>query len=146
MAFPTPSQSSPCAASAPTWPEEIEQAERRIEPLRAALAHIDAVLRLFDATSNPELIPAIRPTTRGTFFRHGEQVRLIFDALREAKGPLRTRPITEYVMLAKGLPADDWRVREGIADQVRIAPKRLEKRGRVWRMIVAPKTWWELVG
>jgi len=36
--------------------------------LRASLAHLDAVLRLFDATSNPELIPAIRPTTRGTFF------------------------------------------------------------------------------
>lgn len=50
------------------------------------------------------------------------------DALREAKGPLRARPITEYVMLAKGLPVDDWRVREGIADQVRVALTRLEKR------------------
>lgn len=124
---------------------EIDQAERRIEPLRAALAHRDAVLRLFDATSNPELIPAIRPSTRGTLFRHGEQMRLILDALREAEGPLRTRPITEYDILAKGLPTDDWRVREGIADQVRIALGRLERRGLVRRVVMAPEVWWELV-
>jgi hypothetical protein len=86
---------------------KIEQAEQRIEPLCASLAHLDAVLWLLDATSNPEPLPAIRPATRGTFFRHDEQFRLIFGALREAKGPLRTRSITDYVMLARGLPADD---------------------------------------
>lgn len=86
---------------------EIEQAERRVDPLRTALAHLDAVLRLSDATSNFELIPAIRPTIRGTFFRHGEQMRLCLEALREAKGPMRTRSVTEYAMTAKGLPTDE---------------------------------------
>jgi hypothetical protein len=125
---------------------EIAQAERRIEPLREALAHLDAVLRIFDATSNPELIPAIRPTTRGAFFRRGEQMRLCLEALREAKGPLRARSVAEYAMLEKGLPVDDRRVCEGIADQVRIALTRLERRGVVRKVMVAPEVWWELVG
>jgi hypothetical protein len=51
---------------------EIEAAERRIVPLRATLAQLDAMTRLFDPTANPELIPAIRPTRRSLFFRHGE--------------------------------------------------------------------------
>ena len=125
---------------------EIEQAERRIEPLRSALAHLDAVLRLFDTVRDPELIPAIRPTTRGTFFRHGEQMRLCLEALREAKGPMRARSVAEYAMLEKGLPVDDRRVCEGIADQVRIALTRLERRGVVRKVMVAPEVWWELVG
>ncbi|HVC61916.1 MAG TPA: hypothetical protein VND19_16340 [Acetobacteraceae bacterium] len=125
---------------------QIDQAERRIDPLRAALAHLDAVLRLFDATSNPELIPTIRPTTRGTFFRHGEQMRLCLEALREAGKPMRVRSVTEYAMLAKGLPVDDARVREGIADQVRIALGRMEKRGLVRRVVREPEGWWEVVG
>jgi hypothetical protein len=125
---------------------EIEQAERRIEPLRVALAQLDAVLRLFDATSNPELIPAIRPTTRGAFFRRGEQMRLCLEALREAKGPLRTRGVAEYAMLAKGIPTDDACLREGIGEQVRVALARLERRGMVRKVIVAPEVWWEPVG
>jgi hypothetical protein len=125
---------------------EIAQAERRIEPLRIALAHLDAVLRIFDATSNPELIPAIRPTTRGTFFRHGEQIRLCLEALREAKGPMRARSVAEFAMLAKGLPVDDRRVCEGIADQVRIALTRLDRRGTVRKVLISPEVWWELVG
>ena len=124
---------------------EIEAGERRLAPIRETLAQVDALIRLFDG-SNPELIPSIRPAVRGLFFRHGEQTRLILDALREAKGPIRTRPITEYIMLAKGLPVDDWRVREAIANQVRIALGRLEKRGMVRRVMREPEVWWELVG
>lgn len=125
---------------------EIDQAERRIDPLRAVLAHLDAVLRLFDATSNPEMIPAIRPTHRGLFFRHGEQMRLCLEALREAKGPMRARSVAEYAMLAKGLPVDDVGVRTTIIEQVRWGLARLERRGLVRKVLVAPETWWEVVG
>ena len=104
---------------------EIEHAERRIDPLRAALAHLDAVLRLFDDVRDPEPIPAIRPTTRGTFFRHSEHMRLCLDALREAEGPMR--------------------VREGVVDQVRVALTRLERRGwcgRSWLARECGGSWW----
>ena len=127
------------AAQARPYRWRVEQAERRIDPLRTALAHLDAVLQLFDATSDPELIPAIRPTVRGTFFKHGEQMRLCLEALREAKGPMRARAVAEYAMLAKGLPVDDRHMCEGIADQVRIALTRMERRGTVRRVIVAPE-------
>jgi len=33
-----------------------------------------------------------------------------------------------------------------MTDQVRIALTRLEKRGHVRRVVVAPEVWWELVG
>ncbi len=70
---------------------------------------------------------------------------MILEALREATGPMRARSVAEYAILAKGLSVDDGRVRDGIADQVRIALTRLERRGRVRRVIVAPEVWWELV-
>jgi hypothetical protein len=70
---------------------------------------------------------------------------LYLEALREAKRPMRTRSVAED-MMAKGLPPEDGHVREGIADQVRIALTRLDKRGVVRRVIVAPEVWWELVG
>jgi hypothetical protein len=101
---------------------EIEAAERRIAPLRATLAQLDAVIRLFDATGNPELIPAIRPVRRGLFFRHGEQMRLCLEALREAGEPLRgAQSVAEYAMLAKGLPVDDTEARTVIIEQAHMS-------------------------
>ena len=123
---------------------EIEAAEGSLAKQREALAQVDAVIRLFDARSNPELIPAIRPTPRCLFFRHGEQMRLCVSALREAGRPLRAAAVARYAMLAKGLPVDDWRVDQEVADRIRIALGRLAKRGVVRRIVVAPETWWEL--
>ena len=55
---------------------KIEAAECAIARDRAALAALDATIHLFEPETNPELIPAIRPTRHGLFFRHGEQTRL----------------------------------------------------------------------
>lgn len=68
---------------------EIESIERHIIAKREALAHVEAVLLIFEPASNPELIASIRPAPRGLFFRHGEQSRLCLEALREARGPLQ---------------------------------------------------------
>jgi hypothetical protein len=59
---------------------EREAAERRIVPLRATLAQLDAVIRLFEPAGNPEMIPSIRPSRRNLFFRHGEQTRLCVES------------------------------------------------------------------
>jgi hypothetical protein len=123
---------------------EIEALEQKAVPLREALAQIDALLRLFEG-SNPELIPAIRPAPRCLFFRHGEQQRLCLAALREAQGPMKTGAIAEYAILAKGIPTDDWHVRERVTGHIRIALGRLEKRAKVRRVVREPETWWELV-
>jgi hypothetical protein len=124
---------------------EIAAAEQRLAPVREALTQVDALIRLFEG-SNPELIPPIRPTPRCLFFRHGEQQRLCVAALREAGRPLPTRKVTDYVMLAKGLPSGNAAVREKVAQQTRTALVRLEKRGKVRRVVCEPEMWWELVG
>lgn len=123
---------------------EVDATERKLAKQRAELAQVDAVIRLFEPHTNPELIPAIRPTPRGLFFRHGEQVRLCLSALRKAGKPLRAAAVTEYAMLAKGLPVEDRHARAEIAEQIRTALYRLEKRGVVRRIIRAPEAWWEL--
>src|SRR5271168_4273081 len=83
---------------------EIAQAERQLADKYRALKNLDATIQLFEPTTTPESIQAIRPTRRGLFFRQGEQMRLCRDALREAGGLPSARQVAEYAMRAKGLP------------------------------------------
>src|SRR5947207_14758153 len=56
-----------------------------IDQLRANLAHVDAVLRLFDPETNPEDIEGKRRFPRRTeVFARGECTRMIYDGLRAA--------------------------------------------------------------
>jgi hypothetical protein len=103
--------------------------------LRATLAQLDAVIRLFEPTGDTELIPAIRPSRRNLFFRHGVQMRLRLEALREKGEPMQARSVAEYAMMMKGLPVDDARVRTTIIEQTRVAVARLEKRGLTTRRL-----------
>jgi hypothetical protein len=79
--------------------EETRQAERR-----EGLTTLDAVIRLFEPQSNPELIAPVRPctTVRNLFFRRGEQMRLCIQALREAAKPIPCRQVVDFCVAAKG--------------------------------------------
>ena len=124
---------------------EIEKAERLLSAQRQDLANLDAVIRLFEPETNPELIPSIRPVSRRSlFFHHGEQQRLCLDALRRANAPMRCRAIAEQAMLAKGLPIDKEALVQSVSLQVRVALFRLEAKGVARRIVTAPETWWEL--
>jgi hypothetical protein len=123
---------------------EIAQAERQLADKYKTLATLDATIQLFAPTTNPELIPAIRPHRRGLFFRQGEQMRLCLDALREAGGPMSARQVAEHAMRAKGLPAGNAAIVGSVAVQVRVALGRLEARGLVVKIISAPDAWWGL--
>jgi hypothetical protein len=123
---------------------EIAQAERQLADKHRALKNLDATIQLFEPTTNPELIQAIRPTRRGLFLRQGEQMRLCRDALREAGGPLSARQVAEYAMRANGLPVGNAPILASIAVQVRVALGRLEARGLVVKIISAPDAWWAL--
>ena len=101
---------------------EIAKAERMLAANKRDLANLDAVIRLFEPEANPELIPAIRPTSRRSlFFRHGEQMRIACDVLREADKPMRCRGVAEGVMLRKGLPVKNEAVVQSVSLQVRVA-------------------------
>lgn len=123
---------------------EIARAEQVLAKQREALAALDATIQLFAPTTNPDLIPAIRPTRRGLFFRHGEQTRFCVSALREAERPLSARQVAVYAMQAKGLPTDNAPILASITVQVRVALGRLEGKGMIRKIISRPDAWWEL--
>lgn len=124
---------------------EIEQAQRAIQKQRATLATLDAVIRLFEPVSNPELIAPIRPRAKGDpLFRMGELTRLVLAALREAEKPIRVGHINGYILAAKGLEEADHRVKTRIAEKVRGALKRMSRGGTVRKIVDWPEMWWEL--
>lgn len=125
--------------------DDIRRAIRGYEILiqraQRDLAHINAALKLFEATGNPSNFPSYVDLAR--VFRRGETTTICIDALR-AEGPLDTRQLTLRVMRAKGLDENDTILRNAVSFRVihvmrRHAAKRLvipsEKRNRafVWR-------------
>lgn len=65
---------------------QIAESERRTDQLRAELVHIDAVLRLFKPSLDPNDIPARkRRHVRSDYFAHGEISRRAYDAMRDGK-------------------------------------------------------------
>ena len=113
---------------------EIEAAERAIARQRASLANLDAALLLFDAERDPTLIPSVRPIRIRLYFRHGEQIRLCLEAVREADAPLETRQVAAFAMRAKGLDTGDLELLAAIVVQVRVALHRLAAKGLIFRI------------
>ncbi len=90
----------------------VSQLERQLSHQRADLAYLDATLRLFDPTIRLTAIRPRRQYVRNTWFRHGECLRLIYDALREAEQPVTTRAVCERIMQIKAIPATEARTRD----------------------------------
>jgi hypothetical protein len=109
----------------------------------ADLAHLDATMRLFDPEIRPKDIRPKQLRTRNVWFRPGECLRLIYDALREATQPVTTRELAERIMRVKAMPAADDRHRElvqktllGSLNRAKKTIARVETAGVVsWRLI-----------
>jgi hypothetical protein len=95
------------------------------------LPQLDAVIRMFTPDCNPDMIPPIRPGSHGLFFRYRELSRLIYDVLREAKGPQPFEGIVDQVVAIKGFTMDDGHVRKNIRDMIRANLIRLERVGKL---------------
>ena len=78
---------------------------------RTGLAHLDATMVLFDPELRPEEIRPRQRRTCNAWFRPGECLRLIYDALRDAPQPVTTRELVERITDVKGLLAVDDRQR-----------------------------------
>jgi hypothetical protein len=89
----------------------VSQLERQLAQQQANLAHLDATMRLFDPDIRPNRIPPKQPRARSVWFRPGECLRLIYDALREAAHPMTTHQLAERIIRVKGLPIADDRQR-----------------------------------
>lgn len=88
--------------------EEIREVilayEKRLLDAQHDLAHVNAALRLFEASGKPEDYPAYVDLNR--VFRRGE-ITAICKAAIAAEGPLDTRELTARVMASKGLDRSD---------------------------------------
>jgi hypothetical protein len=107
----------------------IHDLEKRIARQRANLANLDAAIKLFSPSTNPDAIPPKRVYRRTRYFAHNELSRLTQDALRTALGPLTSAGIAVAVMQAKGMPSDDAAIKEIVAARVLTVLRRLTKCG-----------------
>ncbi len=87
----------------------IAALEQRIVQHRADLVHVDAVLRLYAPTLEPDSIAPKAVRRRNDWFTPGELARLVLDVLRIAPTALTMREITVAVMQRRGLDPDDGR-------------------------------------
>src|ERR1700730_5083187 len=95
----------------------IHDLEKRITRQRANLANLDATIRLFSPSTNPDAIPPKRAYRRTRYFARNELSRFVMDALRLATGPLAAADIATAVMRAKGAVMDDAAFKEIVADR-----------------------------
>lgn len=120
----------------------VNQLERQLEQQQANLAHLDATMRLFDPDIRPNKIRPKQQRARSIWFRPGECLRLIYDALREAAQPMTTRQLAERIMRVKAMPTADDRQRElvqktllGLLNRAKDTIVRIEIAGVVsWRL------------
>ena len=121
----------------------LRQLEQQLVQQRADLAHLDAAMRLFDPEIRPNDIRPKQPRARNVWFRPGECLRLIYDALREATQPVTTRELAERIMRVKAIPAADDPRRELVQktllaslNRAKETIARIETAGVVsWRLI-----------
>jgi hypothetical protein len=87
---------------------KIELRNREVERLRAALIHIDAVLRLFDPGTDPnDIEPRKRFPRRIEYFEKGELARRVYEALRTDGDTVSSEELTRKALADKGLASTD---------------------------------------
>ena len=84
--------------------DTIAAYEVRLNQAQADLAHVNAALRLFAATGEPEDFPPYIDLNR--VFRRGETTQFCLKALRD-HGPMDTRQLTILLMKSKRLDVGD---------------------------------------
>ncbi len=95
--------------------DSIAAYEAKLRQAQADLAHVQAALRLFEASGEPSDFPPYVDLNR--VLRRGETTTLCFEALA-AEGPMDTRQLTERVMKAKGLDFGDKVLAQAISLRV----------------------------
>jgi hypothetical protein len=84
----------------------VQDAERRLDVLRADLNHVDAVLRMFDLDANADAIRTKQPCKPSNGSKVLNLSRKVLDVLRTADKPLTALDIAKVVLEGSGLVAD----------------------------------------
>ena len=118
---------------------EIDAKETQLGCLRDDLETIDRMIRLVDAGTDPSTIRGIRSLQRLEGFKQGDQTRLIFETLRDAREPLPMPELAEAIGQKKGL-SDSPELRS----RLRTTLGRLVKEGRIRKVGKPRMTRWTL--
>lgn len=106
--------------------DTITSYQKQIEQARADLAHIVAVIRVFEASGAPGELPRYADLHR--VFKRTEAMELCREALAK-RGPQTTLQLAAFVMDARGLDATDKVMRQAVAYKLVHALRMAHKRG-----------------
>ena len=112
----------------------IAHYERLLREAQHDLAHVNAALRLFEATGEAADLPPYVDLNR--VLRRGETTKVCMDALAK-EGPLDTRQLALRVIRAKGLSESDKVLAQTVALRV---VQTLRSRARRFKVICTIKT------
>jgi hypothetical protein len=123
----------------------IAHYERLLREAEHDLAHINAGLRLFEATGEAADLPPYVDLNR--VMRRGETTKICMDALAK-EGPLDTRQLALRVIRSKGLSESDkvlaqtvaLRVVQTLRMRARQGRKRDKDKGRLCMAVTTPNT------
>ncbi len=107
----------------------IRMYEKKIAQARSDLAHIGAVMRLFEASDKPQDLARYVDSYR--LFKRGEPWAICAAAL--ANGPLSTKELALELMKAKGMDLRDAVLAKAIGHRLIHSLRMQEQRGRVKR-------------
>lgn len=108
--------------------DTIVNYEKKIEQARADLAHIIAVIEVFEASAEPGELPRYADLHR--VFQRNETVNLCKQALAK-NGPQTTMQLAVYVMEARGLDATDKVMRQAVGYKIVQALRMQHLRGKL---------------
>ena len=105
----------------------IENYKQRLDQARADLAHVNAVITLFEVNDDAEMV---RPYTDiHRLYKRGEMIALCKEAL--AQGPMTTRELAIHIMKHKGLDDGDKVLAKAIAYRLIHALRQQCRRGLI---------------
>jgi len=118
---------------------EVDHRRRELQRLAALLGHVDATIRLFDASYAPDSRAAGQRGRRQQWFGPGECQRLVLEVLRDAPEPLSGRTLAQAVMARKGI--EDRRDVLAVVQKTALAVlRRLVAKGEARRQVLANGT------
>jgi len=123
----------------------VADLERKLARHRASLANLDATIRLFAPSLDPDSIPPKRTYRRTRYFAKGELSRRVLSVLRQSDGqPMTTAAITRAIMADKGFPIDEGALSAAITEMAITILRRLSKRGTVTKSGTSRNAQWVL--
>lgn len=111
----------------------IAHLEDRLKEARSDLLHVNATLRLFEA-SDEALESGRAYMALNRVLPRGELRKLCIEALEAAQAPMTTREIAAYIIKAKGWDEDDKALRNSVTLRAVNLLRTPRKRDRIERV------------